>query len=332
MTDIDITVGLPPTQDSAHHIAIAERLGYAGAYLFDTPFEGDDVWHQLHRAADLTSTIELGPGVLIPTQRHPLVNAAQTISLHQLAPGRVSASFGTGFSSRAAIGQPPIRWSYMEDYINAYTALLAGCSVEWEGAPIKLLLPRALSNELPLSIPLLVSAIGPRGTEAAKGLGADGLISMFQIVPRQTDFDRAVVVVFGTVLDPGEKLTDERVRRAAGPPWGGMFHFVYTSKGSDAVREMPGGLAWLEVIEKVPERERHLAIHQGHMLEMNDADLAAWNAGGYASLPEVTITGSAKEVRSVVEALAEQGATEVMLQPSGPDIPRELESFIAAVR
>jgi 5,10-methylenetetrahydromethanopterin reductase len=29
--------------------------------------------------------------------------------LHTLAPGRVTASFGTGFSSRAAIGQPPIK-------------------------------------------------------------------------------------------------------------------------------------------------------------------------------------------------------------------------------
>lgn len=111
---------------------------------------------------ELTTTIELGPGVLIPTQRHPLVNAAQTVSLHRLAPGRVIAAFGTGFSSRAAIGQPPIPWSYMEAYIRAYHGLLAGQVVDWEGAPIKLMLTSAQADALPLRIPLLVAAIGPK--------------------------------------------------------------------------------------------------------------------------------------------------------------------------
>ena len=103
MTDIDVSVALPPSFESAQHIVAAERLGYRRAYLYDTPFEGDDVWLDLHRAAERTTTIELGPGVLVPTLRHPLVNAAQTVSLHRLAPGRVVTSFGTGFSSRAAM-------------------------------------------------------------------------------------------------------------------------------------------------------------------------------------------------------------------------------------
>jgi 5,10-methylenetetrahydromethanopterin reductase len=118
MTDVDVSVALPPSFESAQHIATAEKLGYRRAYLYDTPFEGDDVWLGLYRAAELT-TIELGPAVLISTMRHPLVNAAQTVSLHRLAPGRILTALGTGFSSRAAIGQLPIRWSYMGDYIRA---------------------------------------------------------------------------------------------------------------------------------------------------------------------------------------------------------------------
>src|SRR6185312_4941155 len=117
MSDIAVSVALPPSFEAPSHIATAERLDYRGAYLYDTPFEGDDVWLDLHRAAELTTTIQLGPAVLVPTLRHPLVNAAQTVSLHRLAPGRVVTSFGTGFSSRAAMGQPPIPWSYMEIYI-----------------------------------------------------------------------------------------------------------------------------------------------------------------------------------------------------------------------
>lgn len=332
MTNIDVSVALPPSFESARHIATAEKLGYRRAYLYDTPFEGDDVWLDLHRAADLTTTIELGPAVLVPTQRHPLVNAAQTVSLHRLAPGRVLTSFGTGFSSRAAIGQPPIRWSYMEAYIRAYQALLAGEVVDWEGAAIKLMLTSAQADALPLRIPLLLAATGPKGAGVAKRVGADGLISMFDVVPGQRDFTRAVVATMGTVIDDGEDPASERVRLAVGAPWAAAYHFVYTAKGANAVREMPGGSAWVDVIEKVPERVRHLHIHQGHMVEMNDADLAAWRAGGYVSVPSVTLSGPADTVGKAVTAMAGAGATEIMIEPSGPDIARELDTFISAVR
>jgi 5,10-methylenetetrahydromethanopterin reductase len=332
MTEIDVSVALPPSLEAARHIATAEKLGYRRAYLYDTPFEGDDVWLDLHRAALLTTTIGLGPAVLVPTLRHPLVNAAQTVSLHHVAPGRVVTSFGTGFSSRAAMGQSPIHWSYMEAYIRAYQALLAGEAADWEGAAIKLMLTPDQADELPLRIPLLLAATGPKGAGVAKRLGADGLMSMFDVVPGQRDFARAVVATMGTVLDEGEEPAAERVRLAVGAPWAAAYHFVYTTRGADAVREMPGGCAWLEVIEKVPPRERHLHIHRGHMVEMNDADLAAWRAGGHISVPSVTLTGTADTVGKTVAAMAQAGATEIIIEPSGPDIARELDTFISAVR
>lgn len=332
MTDLAITVALPPTRRSPEYIQWAEGLGYSHAFLFDTPFQGDDVWVQLHRAAERTSTIGLGPGVLVPSLRHPLVNAANTISLHQLAPGRVSVAFGTGFSSRAATGQPAIKWSYMEQYIQVFQALLRGESAEWEGALIKLLLTSDLVGELPLRVPLLVGAIGPKGDAVARRVGADGLFGMLRPTGNLKSWKRASLAIMGTPMDEGEKVTDERVRLAAGPLWGGMFHFVYTMQGADAVREMPGGEAWLDVIERVPERERHLAIHLGHVQEMNEADLAAWDAGGYVSLTETTWTAPVTEFGPAVRALAEQGVTEVQLQPTGPDIRRELEVFADAVR
>jgi 5,10-methylenetetrahydromethanopterin reductase len=332
MTDIEVSVALPPSFELAEHIATAEKLGYCRAYLYDTPFEGDDVWLDLHRAAELTTKIGLGPAVLVPTLRHPLVNAAQTVSLHRLAPGRVVTSFGTGFSSRAAMGQSPIRWSYMEAYIRAYQALLAGEVVDWEGAAIKLMLTSAQADELPLRIPLLIAATGPKGAGVAKRLGADGVISMFDVVPGQRDFSRAVVATMGTVIDDGEDPGGERVRSAVGAPWAAAYHFVYTAQGADAVREMPGGSAWVDVIEKAPQHERHLHIHQGHMVEMNDADLAAWHDGGYVSVSSVTLSGSADTVAKAAAAMAQAGATEIMIEPSGPDIARELDTFISAVR
>lgn len=332
MTEIDVSVALPPSFESAQHIATAEKQGYRRAYFYDTPFAGNDVWMALHRAALLTKTIELGPAVLIPTQRHPLVNAAQTVLLHRSAPGRILTSFGTGFSSRAAVGQPPIPWSYMEDYIRAYQALLAGEVVDWEGAAIKLMLTSADADALPLRIPLLLAATGPKGAGVAKRLGADGVISMFNVVPGQRGFTRAVVAAMGTVLDDEKDLAGERVRLAVGASWAAAYHFIYVTQGADAVQEMPGGSAWLDVIEKVPQRLRHLHVHQGTMAEMNDADLAAWRAGGYASVPSVTLSGSADTVGKAVAAMAQAGATEIIYEPSGPDIPRELDRFISAVR
>lgn len=155
---------------------------------------------------------------------------------------------------------------------------------------------------------------------------------MFQPTPEQRDFTEAVVAAVGTVLDEGEELDSARVRLAAGPTWAGVFHFTYTVQGADAVREIPGGPAWLEVIEAYPAHKRHLHIHRGHLVEMNEADLAAWKAGGYVTLSSTTLTGTADVVRQRVADLASAGATEIMIEPSGPDIDRELATFMDAVR
>src|ERR1700733_9418413 len=84
--------------DSPWHIRVAEDLGYARAWLTDTPHQSPDVWLTLALAAQTTTRIGLGPAVLVPSLRHPMVNATQTQSLQLLAPGRVAVAFGTGFT------------------------------------------------------------------------------------------------------------------------------------------------------------------------------------------------------------------------------------------
>jgi alkanesulfonate monooxygenase SsuD/methylene tetrahydromethanopterin reductase-like flavin-dependent oxidoreductase (luciferase family) len=137
-------------------------------------------------------------------------------------------------------------------------------------------------------------------------------------------------LVWGTVLDDGEEPAADRVRAAGGPGTVVALHGVYEYGGP--VAEMPGGAAWLELIERVPESERHLVVHEGHCVGLNAADEAAWDAGAHGLLQAVTVSGTRDEVRQRVEALAEQGATEVVYQPAGPDIRRELETFIEAAR
>ena len=93
---------------------------------------------------------------------------------------------------------------------------------------------------------------------------------------------------------------------------------------------MPGGQEWLDVILATPDHERHLALHRGHLLYLNEADAAAWQAGAHALLPHVTFTGSARDIRRKVDDLAANGVTELVYQPTG-DIRRELASFAEAM-
>jgi 5,10-methylenetetrahydromethanopterin reductase len=114
--------------------------------------------------------------------------------------------------------------------------------------------------------------------------------------------------------------------------WALTYHFPYTAAGADGVRDIPGGPEWLAVIEKTPEADRHLAVHTGHLVRLNEADSAAWEAGGSALVTEASLTGSATGMRQAVSALTDQGVTEIAYLPCGPDIRRELEVFIEAIR
>lgn len=92
-----------------------------------------------------------------------------------------------------------------------------------------------------------------------------------------------------------------------------------------------GARDWAAVVERVPEGTQHLAVHAGHLVAVNDADRAAWDAGGHALLG-CTLTGTADEVRHRLADLAARGVTEIVFQPCGSDVGRELARFLAAAR
>jgi 5,10-methylenetetrahydromethanopterin reductase len=143
-------------------------------------------------------------------------------------------------------------------------------------------------------------------------------------------FAWAALGVHGTVLAEGEALDSLRVQAAAGPGNALAYHAAYEFGGD--VTRLPAGRAWLDTINQTPEPERHLAIHDQHLVALNRADEAAWAAGSWAAVPATTLTGSAAQLTEHLGAFAEQGITEIMYQPTGPDIPRELEAFITAAR
>jgi hypothetical protein len=62
-------------------VELAETLRYTRAWLYDSPALYPDVWMVLSRCAERTSRIGLGPGVLVPSLQHPMVNAAAIAEL-----------------------------------------------------------------------------------------------------------------------------------------------------------------------------------------------------------------------------------------------------------
>src|SRR4051812_1298552 len=324
---MQISCAFPTTLDSPDQVALAEELGYERAWLYDTPQQSPDVWMTLALAAERTERIGLGPGVLVPSLRHPMVNATATATLAALAPGRVMVAFGTGFTGRRAMGYPAIKWSFMEAYIRAYRGLLRGETIEWEGARMRMLHPDGHAAPRPVDVPVIIGALGPKGAAVVRELG-DGLFVTQAIPDFAREFPRVSYLFWGTVLDDGEDLASERVRAASGPGGALAYHGAYEFGGS--LEELPGGREWKAVVDRTPPDERHLVVHNQHCVGLNEADRAAWDAGGHALLEHVTVSGTADRVRRRLEEFAEAGVTELVFQPCGPAVRRELESFMAA--
>jgi 5,10-methylenetetrahydromethanopterin reductase len=324
-----ISCASPTTLDSPEHVALAEDLGYERAWLYDTPQQSSDVWMMLALAAERTERIGLGPGVLVPTLRHPMVNAAATAALVALAPDRVAVAFGTGFTGRRAMGYRAIPWSYMERYIRAYRGLLRGETVEWEGVRMRMLHPPGHAARRPVEVPIIIGALGPKGAGVVRELG-DGLFVTLALPEFAKEFSSVSFLFWGTILEEGEDPASERVRVAGGPGLALAYHGAY--EFGTPLEKLPGGTAWQAVVESTPPKDRHFAVHEQHCVGLNEADQAAWNAGGYRMLEDVTMSGTVDKVRERLAGLAEQGVTEIVFQPCGPDIRRELEVFMATAK
>src|SRR5579862_7782064 len=138
---MDVSCAFAPSMATPDHVALAERLGYRRAWLYDSPGLYPDVWMTLALAAERTTSIGLGPAVLVPSLRHPMVNAAAIGTLAAQAPGRVAVAIGSGFTGRMVLGQRPMKWAEVGRYVRALRGLLRGEEVEWEGRALRMLHP-----------------------------------------------------------------------------------------------------------------------------------------------------------------------------------------------
>ena len=319
---LDISCAIATSLHSPEHVQAAEDLGYRRAWLYDSPALYPDVWATMALCAERTSRIGLGPGVLVPSLRHPMVNAAAISQLEHLAPGRIQVAIGSGFTGRMTFGQRSLPWRFVRDYVATLRALLRGEKADWEGRKIQMMQPEGFAPPRPIDVPIIIGAGGPKGLAAAAEL-ADGVF--VTAPPDKAALNpgaRVVILSFGTVLDEGEDPMSERVIASAGHGATVAFHALY-ERGADMSR-FPGGAEWAAQLDAIPEDERHLALHDLHLICVSERDRPLLT-------PEwLQRTGSirtADEWRAHLERLESAGVTEIAYQPAGPDIPGELKRF-----
>ncbi|MEZ5408036.1 MAG: LLM class flavin-dependent oxidoreductase [Acidimicrobiales bacterium] len=321
-----LSVAFPPVPATPDHIVLAEELGFHTAWVYDTPALQLDVWMTLALGAVRTDRIRLGPGVLIPSLRHPMVTASAIATLVGLAGAdRVVVGVGTGFTGRRAMGQRPLRWKDMPDLIGQVRRLLAGEVVEVEGQATQMLHWPGQAPDRPIEVPWVIGVNGPKGLETAAELGCGVFTSRPRPGADYSGIDGVTLLGFGTILDDGEKPDSPRVLDTAGPGVMVAYH-AFLEQRDERLTTLPNAERFVELATAGDPATRHLAIHAGHLTELNpiDRQVITGDAMGIAPL---LCEASALPAR--LEQLADNGITEVAFQPMG-DIERELRAFAAA--
>jgi 5,10-methylenetetrahydromethanopterin reductase len=323
-------VALPPSRDVVEHARIAAGLGYERVWLFDSPALYGDIWIALARIAEAVPDINVATGVAVPSLRHPMVTASAIATIEDLAPGRLRVYFGTGHTARLAMGKTGMRWADLALYVRQVRQLLHGDVIEVDGAACQMMHSPGWAPPRPIEAHLGLAPIGPKGLAVSREV-ADGVILTGPPAEADQPWTSAALLVQGTVIDPGEDPAGERVAGALGPSYVAGIHALW-SWAPELVDSAPGGPQWLaEIAAERPESERHLIVHEGHLVTVTDRDLPLLAALG-DRIVDTGWTGDAESISARMEAVGQVGITEVVYSPAGPDLPRELKAFANAVR
>jgi 5,10-methylenetetrahydromethanopterin reductase len=327
MGTIKFSVAMPPNPRAVEYAQLAQDLGYDRIWLYDSAALYQDVWVWLARIADKTD-INIGTAVLVPNLRHVMTTASAIATIEHLAPGRLACGFGTGATATWVLGKPALTWAATRRYIEQLRALLAGEVVEVDGAKTQMIHYDDLAPARPIRTPLIVSALGPKGKQIAHEI-ADGIMTIGGGVD---DMDWHIQMTSGTVFDDGEDLESPRVKDALGPWFTVAYHGAWQgSPGGVGVDGLPLGGEWRASVEaERPDGERHLAVHEGHVTHVTPRDRKLVDQSG-PMIGMMGWAGTADQIREKAEAAIAAGATEILYTPAGPDVPREMRAWAAAL-
>jgi len=283
-----------PKIDDWQLLQFADSLGYDHGWVPDSQMIWSDCYAVLALAAQHTSRIKLGTGVAIAPTRLAPVTAHSIASINRIAPGRVFLGIGTGHTAMRVMGMDPIKPREFKDYLRVVRSLLNGEEVEYrhdgETRNIRFLHQELGFIDTAHPIPIYVAANGPLALKVAGAYG-DGRISAGpepgEGLSNSMDLVRAgaekagrempasfhtAALTYSCVLEPGEKLTSNRVIDEVGSMVSSALHYwweIYRKIGSDhfiqdAVR--PVWENYLDYVDSMqtPPDARYLAVHEGH--------------------------------------------------------------------
>ncbi len=173
--DIRVPVGLP-VPELAGFAQYAEQAGLDGVGVPDHHHTGRDAYMVLAAMAGRTGGIRLYPATSNVVTRHPLVTAALTASLDELAPGRAMLTVAPGFLSVEKAGQPQARREWLRQVVLTLRGLLGEGRAVLDGHELELFHRPAAGSRV------VVLASGPRLLELA-GEVADGVMMLVGLHP-----------------------------------------------------------------------------------------------------------------------------------------------------
>jgi len=321
-----ISVAFPPIPETPDHIDLAEQLGYETAWVYDTPALQLDVWMILALAAKRTQRIRLGPGVLIPSLRHPMVTASAIATLVGLVgQERVIIGAGTGFTGRRAMGQKPLKWADFPKMIDQVQSLLRGETISHDGQLISMLHWEGQAPTRPIEVPWILGVNGPKGLATAAEMGCGVFTSRPRPDANYVNLDDVILLTSGAVMDAGETVDSDRVIETAGP-WVSVAYHAFLEQNDQRLETLPNSARFRQLVEQIPEPERHLRVHEGHLTHLNPIDREVV-VGESMFLSPFTLYET--EVRNQIAELEAHGITEIAYQPMG-DIEREMRTFASA--
>ena len=335
---MNLSVFLAPVRDTPDHIALAEKLGFARAWCYDSPLLYHDPFVTLARAADRTSRIGLGIGVVVPRLRTPVATAAGLRSLSALAPGRVVVTVGAGFTGRFTLGLGPVPLAELEREVRDLRALLAGEEAPHVegGRPVRQIPVRGAGGGE--DVPIYISCRGPRAQALARRVGDGAMTGVFSpgglgLVREGIGQDMPLVVhAVGAVAEPDEPLDGARLAAAVGPVVAVAFHAFceqsWRLDGLDPALRAQAEAYIRDVTAALPAARRHQELHRGHLTEVVlPQDRAIVTAD---NIRRFGFCGTAVDLARRVAEMERDGVTELAIQPGG-DIPTELQRIAEAL-
>jgi len=328
---MEISIGICPGPDAVRLARLAEELGYRRAWMYDSAALYEDIWINIANVVQATERLDVGTAVLVPNLRHVMTTASAIATIERMAPGRLMVGLGTGFTARMVLGKKALSWKTFTEHVENLHTLLQGGTATVDGARAQMVHMPGLAADRPIDVPLLVSAMGPKGLDITADLiqrkVCTGLIDVAGV---EGPYGHHVQMVSGTVLEPGESAGSDRAREAIGPWYVVSYHGVWEAF-PDGLPGMAGGAEWLADVEATrPVGERHLTVHRGHITHVTERDRTVLDLATPEQLASWGWVGEADAIRARVDAARSAGVFEILYTPSGPDLEREMRAFAAA--